>query len=110
MGFPPGGLFEQSQIDLGNLLGDFPAKLKGLQTFGNLRQDRLGEIMHLRFLRRGNGQVVEEAVARIAWFMAVAIRFSATSLAELDQAALNHLFRQPAEVFLEGALAADDKT
>ena len=106
MGFPPGcGLFEKSQIDLGNLLADLPVLLESFQTMWKLRKKVFGKIMHFGFPGGGNRQVVEISVSRIAGFVAMAILFPAAALAEFHKAALDHLLGELMESFLEEPFA-----
>ena len=103
-----GGLFEKSQIDLGNLLSDFPVLLESPQTLWKLWKKDFGKIMHFGFPGGGNRQVVEISVSRIAGFVAMAILFPAAALEEFDQAALDHLPSELPEPFLKESFAVFD--
>ena len=83
------GLFEQGQIDLGNLLCDFPAFLKSLQALGQSRENLFREIMHLSFLGSGNRQIMS-GVLGISRFGAMAVLIPAAVI-QMHQAALNHV-------------------
>ena len=102
------GFFEQSQIDLGNLLSDFPALLEGFQTFRQMWKDLFGEIMHLSFMGNGDRQIMKISVSRVTGLVAVAVCFSAAVLAEFYQATLNHLIGQLPKLFSKQALAAEE--
>ena len=102
------GFFEQGQIDLGNLLSDFPALLEGFQTFWQMWKELFGEIVHLSFMGNGDRQIMKSSVSRITGLVAVAVCFSAAGLAEFYQAALNHLIAQLPKLFSEQALAVEE--
>ena len=100
---PRRGLFEQSQIDLGNLLCDFPTFLKSLQALGQLRENLFRKIMHLGFPRSRDREIMS-GVLGVPWFGAMAVLISA-SVVQMHQASLDHVTRQREEFFLKQPLA-----